>query len=116
VSRQFAALSDLYPGPVTMVAVAVTQEAGREQSDVLLTIDPHSNVRVRGDYRRVDWTEDKDEPDLTPETLDLEVVDRLRLSAYGSWGRHGLASALREAAAMLDGAEPHLPADQDPDA
>lgn len=108
---QFAAYSDLFPGPVAEVAVAVTEEAGRQQTDVMLRFDASngSSVRERSWGHRMDWSKDEELPDVLPVEVDNEGLDALRISVYGEWGRRGLASALREAAEMLEAAERHLP-------
>jgi hypothetical protein len=109
---QFAAYSDLTPGPVELVTVAVTEEPGKEQCDVVFGMNHHvgCGIRVRGAYHRIEWTdEDPEVPDMIPDTYDVDVISGLRISMYGAWGRRGLAAALREAAAMLDGADGHLP-------
>ena len=103
---QFAAYSDLNPGPVGIVAVAVTEESGREQCDVTLLLDHACGVglRTRSAYKWADWggDNDKEEPEVIYDSADTQAIDSLRISAYGAWGRQGLASALREAAAMLE--------------
>ncbi|MFD9593140.1 hypothetical protein ACFWA9_10320 [Kitasatospora sp. NPDC059973] len=108
---QFAAYSDLNPGPVGIVAVAATEEAGREQTDVILTIDPAAgcSVRARVWHKRARWEDDPEIPEVVEEFTDAEGLDQLRISAYGAWGRRGLAAALREAAEMLEAADRHLP-------
>jgi hypothetical protein len=83
-------------------------QAGREQVDVVLKIGPAAGcgVRARVWHKRAQWNDDQDE---LPDYTDAEGLDQLRISAYGVWGRRGLAAAFREAAAMLEGADPHLP-------
>ena len=116
---QFAAYSDLTPGPVELVTVAVTQESGKDQCDVVFGMN-HAvgcGIRIRGSYHRVEWADEyQEEPDLIPDTFDVDGISGLRISMYGEWGRRGLAAALREAAAMLDGADGHLPAVKGPGA
>ncbi|MGW2599542.1 hypothetical protein [Streptomyces klenkii] len=102
---QVAAISDLEPGPIGMVSVAITAEKGHEQCDVVLVAK--GGMRVRAQHRVAHWPPEGDGeiPEVTTEGAGLEGVDILRISAYGDWARMGLAAALREAAEMLEAAE-----------
>ncbi len=107
---RFAAMSDLRPGPVADVLVAVTGEDGREQCDVQLLLQPTvgCSMRVRARHHVADFDSEWDEePAVETLDADLEGVNSLRISLYGSWGRLGLAAALREAAEMLEAADRH---------
>ncbi|WP_371484876.1 hypothetical protein [Kitasatospora sp. NBC_00315] len=103
----FAAASDLRPGPVADVLVAVTGEDGREQCDVQLLLQPTvgCSMRVRARHHVAHYSDTDEEPMVETLDADLEGVDNLRISLYGSWGRLGLAAALREAAEMLEAAD-----------
>ncbi|MFI6448492.1 hypothetical protein [Kitasatospora sp. NPDC050543] len=107
---KFTALSDLMPGPIAMVTVAVTddQDPQRQQCDVQLLLDPASgcSMRVRGRHHLAHYaTETDEEPVVVARNADLEGVDSLRISLYGACSRLGLAAALREAAEMLESAD-----------
>ncbi|MFF2548313.1 hypothetical protein ACFVUY_37950 [Kitasatospora sp. NPDC058063] len=109
---EVCAYSNLNPGPIGVVSIAVTEEeTGREQTDVILTVDPAAgcSVRTRVHHSRVVWGEDPEIPEVHPAYTDAEGVGEVRLSIYGTWARRGMAAALREAAEMLEGAELRLP-------
>ncbi|MEU8516382.1 hypothetical protein AB0C76_33085 [Kitasatospora sp. NPDC048722] len=109
---QFAAHSDLSPGPIGVVTVAATEQTDREQVDVTLYVDPAWGSTMRARSRHF-----VDEPvagdpcalQQVAATADLVEVDYLRLSVYGALGRRGLAAALREAAEMLEQADHRMP-------
>ncbi|MBV6701710.1 hypothetical protein [Kitasatospora aureofaciens] len=85
---QFAAVSDLPPGPIGMVAVAVTTENGREQCDVKLWTDPASqaSLSLRARHHVAHWASDADEcPQVQARDADMEGAAMVRTSAYGDW-------------------------------
>lgn len=108
---EYAALSDLDPSPIGVVAVCGTREAGREQVNVTFFGDyetpARTDLRVRARHWKAHWRHEGDEePELTREEADLDNVEYLQISSYGPWGAHGLIAALREAADMLEAGLP----------